>query len=182
MTITTVAIAAGVLALAAACTSNADDPSGSTEVATASERTVAIAAERRSPFCQAIADLDRELDSAASGTDTTEMIIDAYSRIVNDVPDAIKNDFLSVLAALQDDPSGANETLATASETVLTTPPPSPHAASTTFPGVDEGYLPDDDAASRLNAYIQFACRDSQNNPGPSDTEPEPPEPSSTVA
>ena len=58
------------------------------------------------------------------------------------------------------------------STTAVTTPPPSAVGGRRRRSrGVDEGYLPDDDAASRLNAYIQFACRDSQNNPGPSDTD-----------
>ncbi len=181
VTITTAAIAIGVLALAASCSSDDDDASDSTEVEVASERTVAVPPERQSPFCEAISQLDDQLNAAASGTDTTELIIDAYSKMVNDVPGEIKNDFLSVLAALQDDPSGTGVTLATAPPTAVTTPAPSAAAASTTFPGVDEGYLPDDDATSRLNAYIQFACRDSQNNPGPSDTEPSLPAPSSTA-
>ena len=169
-----------VLALSASCSSDDDSASDSTEVAAGPERTVAVPAEPLSPFCEAIAKLDDELNADTSRTDSTQMIIDAYSRMVDDVPAEIKNDFLSVLAALQADPSGADATIATTPETALTTPPPSAQAASTTFPGVDEGYLPDDDASSRLNAYIQFACRDSQNNPGPSDTEPSLPPPSST--
>ena len=181
VTITTAAIALGILTMVASCSSDDDDRSESTEVEAASDRTVAIPPERQSPFCEAISDLDDRLNAADSGTDTTEMIIDAYSKMVNDVPEEIKNEFLSVLADLQDDPSGSDVTLATAPPTAVTTPAPSAAAASTTFPGVDEGYLPDDDAASRLNAYIQFACRDSQNNPGPSDTEPSLPAPSSTT-
>ena len=51
----------------------------------------------------------------------------------------------------------------------------------TTVEDFEEGYVPDDDASSRLNAYIAFACRDSQNNPGPADTQPAPPPPSSTL-
>ena len=181
VTITTAAIAFGVVALSASCTSD-DTPSDSTQLEALPDRTIAIPASRLSPFCEAIANLDDELNAAPAGTDTTPMIIEAYSRMVNDVPTEIKNEFLSVLASLQDDPSGADETLGTTSQTALTTPPPSASAASTTFPGVDEGYLPDEDASSRLNAYIQFACRDSENNPGPSDTEPSLPPPSSTLA
>lgn len=182
VTITSIGIGVAVLALSASCSSGDDAQSDSTPVTAGPERTVAVPAERLSPFCEAIANLNDELNTAASGTDTTQLIIEAYSRMVDDVPAEIKNDFLSVLAALQADPSGADETAATTPDTALTTPPPSASAASTTFPGVDEGYLPDDDAASRLNAYIQFACRDSQNNPGPSDTEPSLPPPSSTFA
>jgi hypothetical protein len=170
-----------MLALAVSCSSGDDAQSDSTQIAAEPARTVAIPPERQSPFCEAISGLDQQLNAAGSGTDTTQMIIDAYTGMVDDVPAEIKSDFLTVLAALQADPSGADETLPTTPETALTTPPPSAAAASTTFPGVDEGYLPDDDAASRLNAYIQFACRDSQNNPGPSDTDPSLPPPSSTL-
>jgi hypothetical protein len=37
---------------------------------------------------------------------------------------------------------------------------------------VDEGYLPDDAPAARVNAYVAFACRDAANNPGPPATAP----------
>ena len=174
-------IGLAVLALTASCSSNDDTQSDSTEVQAAPERTVAVPPERQSPFCEAISRLDEQLNAASSDADSTQTIIAAYSQMVNDVPAEIKNDFMSVLAALQADPSGADVTLPTTPETALTTPPPSAQAASTTFPGVDEGYLPDDDASSRLNAYIQFACRDNQNNPGPSDTQPSLPPPSSTL-
>jgi hypothetical protein len=181
VTITSIGLGIAVLALSASCSSDDDSQSDSTQVAAGPDRTIAVPPERLSPFCEAISNLDDELNAAGSGTDTTEMIIAAYSKMVDDLPAEIKNDFLSVLAALQADPGGADETLATSPETALTTPPPSAAAASTTFPGVDEGYLPDDDASSRLNAYIQFTCRDSQNNPGPSDTQPSLPPPSSTL-
>jgi hypothetical protein len=181
VTITAVGLGVAVLALSASCSSDDDAQSDSTGIAAGPVRTVAVPPERQSPFCEAISKLDDQLNSAASGTDSTQIIIDAYTTMVDDVPAEIKNDFLTVLAALQADPSGADETLPTTPETALTTPPPSADAGSTTTPGVDEGYLPDDDASSRLNAYIQFACRDSQNNPGPSDTQPSLPPPSSTL-
>jgi hypothetical protein len=181
VTITSIAIGVAVLALSASCSSNDDAQSDSTDVTSGPVRTVPVPPERQSPFCKAISTLDDQLNAAASGTDTTLMIIDAYTKMVDDVPADIKNEFMSVLAALQADPSGAEATLPTTPETAVTTPPPSVDAASTTTPGVDEGYLPDDDASSRLNAYIQFACRDNQNNPGPSDTQPSLPPPSSTL-
>ena len=178
--IATVAIAAVVVALAAGCSSDEDAQSDSTFAETGPLRTVAVPAERLSPFCESIADLDEQLNAAPADADTSQMIIEAYSSMVDLVPEEIRNDFLSVLAALQADPSGATATLATTLDTAVTTPPPSVSTASTLL-GFEEGYLPDDDASSRLNAYIQFACRDSQNNPGPADTEPPPPPPSSTL-
>ena len=178
--IATVAIAAVVVALATGCSSDDDAQSDSTFAETGPLRTVAVPAERLSPFCESIADLDEQLNAAPADADTSQMIIEAYSAMVDLVPEEIRNDFLSVLAALQADPSGATATLATTPDTAVTTPPPSVSTASTLL-GFEEGYLPDDDASSRLNAYIQFACRDSQNNPGPADTEPPPPPPSSTL-
>lgn len=145
-------------------------------------RTVPVPAERLSPFCQSIADLDDRLNAAPAGADTTQTIIDAYSSMVDVVPAEIRADFMSVLAALQADPSGAGVTFPTTPDTAVTTPPPSASPATvTTVEDFEEGYLPDDDASSRLNAYIDFACRDSQNNPGPADTQPAPPPPSSTL-
>ena len=178
--IATVAIAAVLVALVAGCSSDDDAQSDSTFAETGPLRTVAVPAERLSPFCESIADLGEQLNAAPADADTSQMIIEAYSSMVELVPEEIRNDFLSVLAALQADPSGATATLATTPDTAVTTPPPSVSTASTLL-GFEEGYLPDDDASSRLNAYIQFACRDSQNNPGPADTEPPPPPPSSTL-
>jgi hypothetical protein len=181
--IASVALGAVVLALTAgACSSDEDAKSDSTFAETGPLRTVAVPAERLSPFCESIADLDEQLNAAPADADTSLMIIDAYSSMVDLVPEEIRNDFLSVLAALQADPGGATATLATAPDTAVTTPPPSASPApAPTLEDFEEGYFPDDDASSRLNAYIQVACRDSQNNPGPADTEPPPPPPSSTL-
>jgi hypothetical protein len=174
------AIGAAVLTLAGGCSSDDDTQSASTLAETGQMRTVPVPAERRSPFCQSIADLDERLAAAPPDAETSEMIIDAYSAMVDTVPEEIRTDFLSVLAALQAEPGGAAPTLATTPDTAATTPPPSARPVST-LEGFEEGYLPDDDPSSRLNAYIQFACRDSQNNPGPADTEPSLPPPSSTL-
>ncbi len=37
---------------------------------------------------------------------------------------------------------------------------------------LEEGYLPDETPAQRVNAYIDAACRNTQNNPGPPATQP----------
>lgn len=173
---------AAIALLAGACSPGGDTRSGSTLVESGPVRTVPVPAERLSPFCQSIADLDDRLNAAPADDDTTQTIIDAYSSMVDVVPDEIRPDFMSVLAALQADPSGAGVTFPTTPDTALTTPPPSALPVTvTTVEDFEEGYLPDDDASSRLNAYIAFACRDSQNNPGPADTQPAPPPPSSTL-
>ena len=144
-------------------------------------RTVAVPPERLSPFCQSIADLDEQLNAAPADADTAQMIIEAYSSMVDDVPEEIRDDFLSVLAGLQADPSGVDATFPTTPDTAVDDTAAVGLAGQSTLEDFEEGYLPDDDASSRLNAYIQFACRDSQNNPGPADTEPAPPPPSSTL-
>jgi hypothetical protein len=131
-------------------------------------QTVAIPPERLSPFCEAINDLNERLDAAAPDADTGQMIIDTYSSVVDDVPAEIRDDFLSVLAALQADPSGSATTTTSASTLPQST-------TVTTLEDFEEGYAPDDDAALRLNAYLASACTDTQNNPGPSPTEPAPP-------
>lgn len=41
----------------------------------------------------------------------------------------------------------------------------------------EEGYSPSDEPATRINAYVEFACDRSDNNPGPPPTEPETPAP-----
>jgi hypothetical protein len=180
LAIATAGMSVVVLALVGGCSSDDDSQSGSTFAETGQVRTVAVPAERLSPFCESIAELDERLNAASADADTSTMIIDAYSAMVDVVPDEIRNDFLSVLAALQADPRGTTATVATTPDTAVTTPPPSASTVSTLL-GFEEGYDPDTDASSRVNAYIQFACRDSQNNPGPADTEPSLPPPSSTL-
>jgi len=140
-------------------------------------RTVAIPPERLTPFCQGIADLDDRLAEVPAGGDTAEIIIDAYSAIVDDVPPEIRDDFLTVLAGLQEGTTvlaGAASSSTSSTTTVV--------APGTTLEDFEEGYTPDDSPALRLNAYVQFVCRDGQNNPGPPDTEPNPPPVASTSA
>ena len=140
-------------------------------------RTVAIPAERLTPFCEGIADLDDRLAEVPTGGATADIIIDAYSAIVDDVPPEIRDDFLTVLAALQE---GTTDVAAGASSS--TSSSTSVVAPGTTVEDFEEGYTPDDSPALRLNAYVQFVCRDGQNNPGPPDTEPNPPPAASTAA
>ena len=112
---TAVAVTTVVLS---SCSSGDDAAPGTTLDDSETLRTVAVPPERLSPFCEAINDLNERLDSAAPDADTGEMIVDTYSSIVDEVPAEIRDDFLSVLAGLQADPSGtANDTTTITSST-----------------------------------------------------------------
>jgi hypothetical protein len=163
-----------VAVLLAGCSSDDDAAPGTTLDDQGALQTVAIPPERSSPFCEAINDLNRRLDAAAPDADTGEMIIDTYSSIVDDVPAEIRDDFLSVLAALQAGPASTAPSTTSASSL--------PQSSTvTTIEDFEEGYTPDDEAALRLNAYLASACTDTLNNPGPSPTQPAPPPLDSTV-
>lgn len=136
--------------------------------------TVTIPAIRLSPFCQAMIELDERLRDDPPD-DVEAEIIATYEGIEDEVPDAIRDDFTAVLASLRgDDPPTTSE--------VPTTAPVGPSGAPVTDAGgsavpagdpfFDEGYDPDDDPALRLNAYVDFECRDVANNPGPPPTQP----------
>ena len=172
----TVLVAGATTGWLAGCSFGGGDSSSESTIAkVAPAQTVAIPPERQSPFCEGIHLLNDQLDAAAPDADTTGLILDAYSALVDVVPAEIRADFLTVMAALQAGPVGGSA--ATTSPT-LASPPETSIAGTappTTGEDFEEGYTPDADAAQRLNAYIQFACRDSQNNPGPADTQPEPP-------
>jgi hypothetical protein len=171
-----VTAAVAVVALVVSSCSSGDDAApGTTLDDSETLRTVAVPPERQSPFCEAINALNEQLDAAGPDADTGQMIVDTYSSIVDEVPAEIRDDFLSVLAGLQADPSG---TAATTTTTVSTLPQ---STTATTIEDFEEGYTPDDDAALRLNAYLASACTDTQNNPGPSPTEPAPPPLDSTT-
>lgn len=139
------------------------------------EATVTIPAARTTPFCQAMIDLADRLESDPPD-DARSVIVETYESIGADVPDVIRQDFDAVLADLR-----ANR---------VPTPDPDDSAVATTFdpgppvtdergatlppgdPFFDEGYDPEDTPALRLNAFVDFECRDVANNPGPPPTQP----------
>ncbi len=160
--------------LAVACTADeASDGDAEANPAVPS-RTVAIPAERLSPFCQAMIDLSERLETDPPD-DVASLIIDTYLEIADDVPAEIANEFAAVLARLQD---GSATEPGLSTPPVSTAPPPrEPVTVGSSTPGegdrfFEEGYLPGDDPAERLNAYVAFACRDNENNPGPPATQP----------
>jgi hypothetical protein len=147
------------LLLTAGCTNLGDDAGVDEATDPMPLPSVTVPPERLTSFCQAMIDLSDELETDPPA-DPTELILDTYLGIVDEVPAEIEDDFLAVIAALE--------------------APPTPSTSDpTTTLGADpaedfdaEGYLPDDEPNQRLNDYVQFACRDSQNNPGPPATQP----------
>ena len=123
---------------------------------------------RLTPFCQQMLDLDERVREL-SAEETGPVIIEGYRAALPIVPPDIEVEFAAVLDALE------NGTIATLPPTVPQAPTPATAATSSqvtadTF--FEEGYLPDDTPASRVNEYIDFACRGNQNNPGPPATPP----------
>lgn len=177
------ATVAAIAILAAAC-----DPSGSGDesievVPGVPSGTVAVPPERLTPFCQAMIDLSERLETDPP-QDIEAFIIDEYTRISDEVPAEISVEFNAVLAQLRGEPvpiDAIDVSTTTTSAATATSRTGTPTGANTEPDGssgpegdefFEEGYLPGDDPAERLNAYVDFACRDSQNNPGPPATQP----------
>ena len=147
-------------------------------------------ASRLTPFCEAMIELSDQLRSEEVADDEN-LIITTYRSIRAEVPPEISADFDAVLVALETGaPAPTDPPLPTSPTTV-----PTPTASSTSTvapdaqtdvgagsvptssPGVDVGYAAGNSPSERINNYVSFACRDTQNNPGPPATEPleEPP-------
>lgn len=140
-------------------------PEGSTA---APEISVTIPPQRLTPFCQGMIDLtDRLLNDPPD--DPAAEIVSVYESLVEVVPPEIEEEFLTVLARLQ---NGTPATTATVATTLPRTTVADPNVTEPTTLFADEGYDPDEDPALRVNEYVQFACRDSINNPGPAATQP----------
>ena len=164
------------------------DEDGSADVAVAS---VVIPTERLSPFCQAMIDLTDRFRSADEVTDAE--IVETYRSISGDVPTEIADDFALVLQALEAGaPAPTDPPRATIQTLPAPEPPPSTDGSVTTGPSssvpgstavdgevdadvdgeIDERFDRDDSPAERINSYVSFNCRDSDNNPGPPATQP----------
>lgn len=140
-------------------------PDGST---VAPEISVTIPPQRLTPFCQGMIELtDRLLNDPPD--DPAAEIVATYESLVEVVPPEIEVEFLTVLARLQ---SGTPATTASTATTLPGTTVTDPNVTEPTTLFADEGYDPDEDPALRVNEYVQFACRDAINNPGPAATQP----------
>ncbi len=114
--------------------------------------------------------------------DVDALIIETYTDIADEVPAEISDEFNAVLANLKREPlpviepdiSQPSTTIALAVETTALSGDTQP--GESTIPEgdefFDEGYLPGDDPAERVNTYVDLVCRDNQNNPGPPATQP----------
>ena len=157
--------AIAVAVLAAACTPGGTSSDGDEEDATTGQLpsvTVTIPPSRLTPFCQAMIDLNERLENDPPD-DVEAEIIDTYEGILGEVPAEIRTDFDAVLADLRGEaPASTGDP--DAPTTSLGTP--------TSDPLADEGRAPGDDPAERLSAYVDFACRSIENNPGPPATQP----------
>jgi hypothetical protein len=154
-------IAVASCAWLGACVS--DDPATSGEGGGGGEvpvPSVTAPAERRTPFCQAMIELSDRLETDPPD-DVTALIVETYTAIADEVPDAIAGDFGAVLTALR---TGTDPTARTTAPAA--SPPPSSDPLS------DEGFLPSDDPADQVSAWVDANCRDVQNNPGPPATQP----------
>lgn len=146
--------------------------------------TVAVPPERTSTFCTAMVELTDDVRSGELD-DVEQAIIDTYRSVAGDVPPEIVTDFTLVLTALE---AGGPLPTDPPRDTVSTTPPRSEPETTTTAgdpsatdptatPSADvsepdAGFAPSDSPAERVNAYVEFVCRNSANNPGPPPTQP----------
>ena len=165
-----VAVVSVVLVLAGCDSGEREDagsgPAGSTA---APDISVTIPPQRLTPFCQGMIDLTERLLNDPPDDPAAE-IVSVYESLVEVVPPEIEAEFLTVLARLQ---SGTPATTATNVATTLPgTTVADPNVTEPTTLFADEGYDPDEDPALRVNEYVQFACRDAVNNPGPAATQP----------
>jgi len=160
--------------LTTACIPNGSDDDPIKAVPGVPTGTVAIPAERLTPFCQAMIDLSERLETDPP-SDVDAYIIEAYSDIADQVPPEIANEFDAVLARLEGLPVPTIEPDAAGPSTTDQTATTAGTDSTLVREGdefFEEGYVPGDDPAERLNAYVNFACRDIQNNPGPPATQP----------
>ncbi len=172
----TVLFLASFLAVTTGCTNDASpiDEAEDTDGEDAPIESVTVPPERLTPFCQAMIDLSDRLETDPPA-DSSVVIVETYESVLEDVPQEIAVEFAAVLESLR---SGSAATLPATSTMPAASIPGAgtePSTESTLSEGaaiVDEGYLPDDDPAARVNAYVAFACRDSANNPGPPATAP----------
>ena len=174
-------VAAGLLiAVVAGCTpgvlSNDDEQ---TRSSISPQGSVTVPAERLTPFCQAMIELADRLESDPPD-DVELLILSTYESIADQVPDEIRVDFEAVVADLRGVSVPSGEALvedeSAGGVSSRSTLPPTTDVTGATLPQddplPDEGFAPEDDPALRLNAYVDFSCRDVANNPGPAATQP----------
>lgn len=152
-----------------ACSDEPDDAEDRDAAAGPPLPSVTVPAARLTPFCEAMIELADELERDPPD-DTAAVILETYLGIVDDVPPAIDNEFRAVIAELQS--GGAASTTSTTTNTAADDPASSTSVPPDTENFDAEGRLPGDTPSERVNDYVLFTCRGSENNPGPPATEP----------
>lgn len=149
------------------CTSfgaGSGDGVSSDEAADPAFAPISVPAERLSPFCEAISDLSAQLANDEPD-DPTQLIIDTYTDLVDVVPAVVAVDFNAILTSLR-----TGEPIPTVPETSSGLS----SSASSIDPAAldEEGVLPGETPAERIQDYVTFTCLGVGNNPGPQATAP----------
>lgn len=172
------ALLPAALLLLVACVPNEASTDEATIDPAVPSGTVAIPVQRLSPFCQALIDLSERLETDPPD-DPEALILETYLEVADDVPAEIADDFGAVLAGLQGRPLPAvtpDSVPPSSTGADSTDPPVTDPADGSVLPpadaGFDEGRFNSDTPSQRLNDYVTFVCRDSDNNPGPAATQP----------
>ncbi len=127
----------------------------------------------QTPFCSGMSAISLRVNTDPP-SDLGGYLITEYEALLPVVPPAIASEFQVVLDDLR---GGSTLGTGAGSDTLSTvTSDPSDGFA-------EEGYLPDEEPALRLNAYLADNCFGTQSNPGPPPTEPfsDVPAPSTTA-
>jgi hypothetical protein len=197
----TALVAAAATAISGtACTpERGDSDADATVASTLAVPVVTPPPERQTPFCQIMLDLDESLPADPT-IDVTNEVLEAYREALPVAPPEIADELEAIIVGLDTgtepvvtstipgdipggeiDDEGSTETEpstgadATTPGTFL--PPTAGPVSSLAAPSPEEafdeeGYRPDDDPAVRLAEFVDFACRDIINNPGPPPTQP----------
>ncbi len=171
-------VAAGSLVLGG-CVSNGPADEGATDE-TVDETTpisVTIPAERQTPFCAALIDLNDRIVTDTD-IDAEALIVETYRSILPEVPPEIADDFLAVLTELETGVPPPTAPPVTRPDVTITTDPVTGEAIAQGPDDTTEYFFPSTTPAQRVNDYVEFACRDAANNPGPQATAPLAEEPS----
>ncbi|MEO6652374.1 MAG: hypothetical protein ABIP17_06940 [Ilumatobacteraceae bacterium] len=167
----------GPVLITAACVSDGpQETDGTSTVDDTSPISVTVPPTRGTPFCVAMIDLsdtilgDREVDAKA-------LIIETYRSIASEAPSEIAGDFAAVLTELETGVTAP--TLPPVTQPTQGRPPQNTvpgtttgAATATVADGSSEFFFGGSTPAERVNDYVAFACRDSENNPGPPATQP----------
>lgn len=179
---------APVLVAAGCVSDDSRQTDDTTEAADTTPISVTIPPVRGTPFCTAMIELtdtilgDQEVDAKA-------LIIETYRSIEGEVPAEIADDFTSVLTQLETGVTAPTLAPVTQPDVERPAPATAPPDATDVTDGTASGgtddtvigadpdgstefYFGGSTPAERVNDYVAFACRDSENNPGPPATPP----------